>query len=346
MNAITKSNYIPKAILVTGGCGFIGSNFIDYLFSNKNNSLVINLDNLTYAGNLDNLKNHLEKDNHIFVKGDICDFQKVSEIIEKYSIDSIVNFAAESHVDRSITNSNIFFETNVGGTLTLLNLSLKFGIKRFLQVSTDEVYGSLDNEGLFTEDSQIKPNSPYSASKASADHFVTSYNKTHGLDTIITRCSNNYGPFQFPEKFIPLLINNAINNKQLPIYGSGKNIRDWIHVKDHCEGIYSALCHGNSGDVYNFGGNTEMQNIDLANKILDLLEKPNSLISHVEDRKGHDYRYAIDISKSKSHLHWHPKINFDVGLENTIAWYLSNAQWLNSVTSGEYLKYYEKHYGD
>ena len=345
MSGIKNKNFTPKAILVTGGCGFIGSNFIDYLLSLKSVPLIVNLDALTYAGNLDNLKNHSENKNHIFVKGNICDFQKISEIIDEFSIDCIVNFAAESHVDRSINNSNIFFETNVGGTLTLLNASLKFGVKRFLQVSTDEVYGSLKDEGLFTEASQIKPNSPYSASKASADHFVTSYNKTHSLSTIITRCSNNYGPFQFPEKFIPLLINNAINDKKLPIYGSGNNIRDWINVKDHCEGIFSALCCGISGEVYNFGGNTEIRNIDLAHKILDLLEKPKSLISYVKDRKGHDYRYAIDISKVKLDLDWEPKIDFNKGLESTINWYINNNLWLTSVTSGEYLKYYEKHYG-
>lgn len=338
-------NFNPKAILVTGGCGFIGSNFIDYLLSIEPTPLIVNLDNLTYAGNLDNLSNNIENEKHVFIKGDICDYEKISKIITDYSIDSIVNFAAESHVDRSITNSSIFYETNVGGTLNLLSASLNLGIKRFLQVSTDEVYGSLGDSGFFTEKSNIKPNSPYSASKASADHFVTSYNKTHGLDTIITRCSNNYGPYQFPEKFIPLLINNAINDKPLPIYGSGENIRDWIYVKDHCEGIFLALCYGNTGEVYNFGGNSEMRNIDLAKKILVLLDKPESLLSYVEDRQGHDYRYAIDISKVKTELNWLPSVNFEEGIESTIKWYTINKPWLLSVTSGEYLNYYEQQYG-
>ncbi len=339
-----KSNFKPKSLLVTGGCGFIGSNFIDLLLSKKEIPLIVNLDALTYAGNLDNLSKHINNGKHIFIKGNITDFDQVSKIIKKYSIDSIINFAAESHVDRSITNSNIFFETNVGGTLTLLDASLKFGIKRYLQVSTDEVYGSLNDEGYFTESTKINPNSPYSASKASADHFVNSYHKTHNLDTIITRCSNNYGPFQFPEKFLPLLIHNATRNKQLPIYGSGNNIRDWIFVKDHCEGIYSALCNGLRGEVYNFGGETELRNIDLAHKVLDLLDKPKSLISHIDDRKGHDYRYAIDITKAKKELKWSPEVNFKDGLKFTVDWYSNNSKWLDLVTSGDYQRYYDEQY--
>jgi dTDP-glucose 4,6-dehydratase len=342
---ITSGIYYPKTVFITGGCGFIGSHFIKLLLSLEKPPRIINFDALTYAGNLLNLDEWLNHPNHIFVKGDIRDFTQVSQIFDKYSPDTIINFAAESHVDRSIENPTDFFETNVGGTLVLLRSALKYGIKRYIQISTDEVYGSLGSEGYFTENTPLNPNSPYSASKASADHFVQAYHHTHNLDTIITRCSNNYGPYQFPEKLIPLMINNAIHNRSLPVYGDGLNVRDWIHVNDHCTGIWSATINGKSGQVYNFGGNSELTNIELVNKIINILDKSESLITFIKDRPGHDFRYAIDYSKSQKELGWDPSINFDIGLKTTIEWYLQNSSWLDSVTSGDYKFYYEKHYG-
>jgi len=335
----------PKSILITGGCGFIGANFIKEILSINQGIEHINFDALTYAGNLENLADCLDNPNHLFVKGDIRDQQTVSRVVAEHSPDAIVNFAAESHVDRSIDSPMEFFETNVGGTLNLLNAAREHGVKRFLQVSTDEVYGTLGDTGLFTEETPLAPNSPYSASKTSADMFVRAYHETFGMDTVITRCSNNYGPYQFPEKLIPLIINNARNDKPLPVYGTGLNVRDWIHVRDHCIGIWTAMTKGKAGEVYNFGGNSERTNLQVIKTILDILEKPESLIEFVKDRPGHDQRYAIDASKAKRELGWEPTMAFKTGLKETVEWYLNNEKWLESVTSGEYQKYYERYYG-
>ena len=332
-------------ILVTGGCGFIGANFIKEILSLDKGIKIINLDALTYAGNMENLTDCLDNPNHNFVKADIRDIQAVSKIITEHSPDAILNFAAESHVDRSIDSPMEFFETNVGGTLNLLNAAREHGVKRFLQVSTDEVYGTLGDTGLFTEDTPLAPNSPYSASKTGADLFVRAYHETFGMDTIITRCSNNYGPYQFPEKLIPLMINNARHNKPLPVYGTGLNVRDWIHVRDHCTGIWAALTKGKAGEVYNFGGDSERTNLQVIKAILDILDKPESLIKFVKDRPGHDLRYAIDAFKAKRELGWEPTMDFEAGLKETVNWYLENSKWLDSVTSGEYQNYYQRHYG-
>ena len=334
-------------ILVTGGMGFIGSNFIRYILNLNKDYKVINLDKLTYAGNPENL-NQIDKkfpQKYKFYKVDICDFEAVDKIVSNEKIDYIVNFAAESHVDRSIENPMIFSETNIFGTQTLLNIVKKNKIQRFLQISTDEVYGSLDfNGSAFTELTRLSPNSPYSASKASADLLVNSYYKTFDLPVNITRCSNNYGPYQFPEKLIPLMINNAMNDEDLPIYGEGINIRDWIYVDDHCEAVLKVLLEGKIGEVYNIGGDSEIANLDLVIKLLQILEKPESLIKFVKDRPGHDLRYAINHEKITKELNWQPKINLEHGLEMTVQWYLNNKEWLNNVITKEYLTYYEKHY--
>ena len=335
----------PKTILVTGGCGFIGANFIKELLSKNEGIKLINFDALTYAGNLENLADCFNHPDYTFVKADIRDQHTVSKIISEHSTDAILNFAAESHVDRSIDNPTEFFETNVGGTLNLLNVAREHGVKRFLQVSTDEVYGTLGDIGLFTEETPLAPNSPYSASKTSADLFVRAYNETYGMDTIITRCSNNYGPYQFPEKLIPLMINNAYHDRPLPVYGTGLNVRDWIQVRDHCTGIWTALTKGKAGEVYNFGGNSERTNLQVIKAILKILDKPESLIEFVKDRPGHDLRYAIDASKVKRELGWEPKVDFETGLKETVDWYLENEKWLDSVTSGAYQKYYDRYYG-
>ena len=334
-----------NTILVTGCCGFIGSNFVKDLLQLEPELHIVNLDALTYAGNLENLTDCLANPNHTFVKADIRDKEAVSRVIIEHSPDAIINFAAESHVDRSIDSPMEFFETNVGGTLNLLNAAREHHVKRFLQVSTDEVYGTLGDAGLFTEDTPLAPNSPYSASKTSADMFVRAYHETFGMDTIITRCSNNYGPYQFPEKLIPLMINNAQHDKPLPVYGTGLNVRDWIHVKDHCTGIWTAMTKGKAGQVYNFGGNCERTNLQVIKAILNILDKPESLIEFVKDRPGHDQRYAIDASKAKRELGWEPTMDFDAGLKKTVEWYVENTAWLDSVTSGEYQNYYEHHYG-
>lgn len=335
-----------KQILVTGGCGFIGSNFIRYELSKYPDISITNLDKLTYAGNLENLKEFESHSRYNFVKGDIANPDFVNSLLNSTTFDAVINFAAESHVDRSILDSGPFIQTNVVGTQVLLDAFRSQQISRFIQVSTDEVYGSLGVEGLFTEVTPIAPNSPYSASKAAADLLVRSYIKTFQLPAIITRCSNNYGPYQFPEKLIPLFISNAMENKPVPIYGEGTNVRDWIHVLDHCRGIDAALRKGVVGEVYNFGGNSEMQNIKITKLLLGLLGKPETLIKYVKDRPGHDLRYAIDCRKAESELAWKPEIEFHAGLESTIKWYQDNREWVNRIRSGEYLKFYDQQYGN
>ncbi len=334
---------MSHTILVTGGAGFIGSNFISYILSNAN-LRIVNLDALTYAGNLENLKNFEKNENCHFVKGSIQNSELVTYICKRFEVHGIINFAAESHVDRSILNSRPFIDTNVLGTQVLLDVAKDLKISKFLQVSTDEVYGSLGETGLFTEDTPLSPNSPYSASKASADMLVNAYHHTFGLPTLITRCSNNYGPFQFPEKLIPLMILNALENKELPVYGNGLNIRDWIHVQDHCSAIWTVFQKGVIGQVYNVGGKCERKNIDIVKTILSILEKPETLIRYVKDRPGHDQRYAIDNSKIQKELDWVPKYNFETALKETIDWYLNNKDWCLNVRSGAYKEYYNNQY--
>ena len=333
-----------RNILVTGGAGFIGSNFVRMVLSEHADVRVINYDSLTYAGNLENLKGFMEHPRHVFVKGDICDAELARQTVEKYAVDAIVNFAAESHVDRSLVEPGIFIETNVKGTLTLLKIALDKKLERFLQVSTDEVYGSLGEEGLFTEKTPLGPNSPYSASKASADMLVQAFGHSWGLRYNITRCSNNYGPYQFPEKMIPLMINNALHDKELPVYGDGLYIRDWLYVYDHCTAIWKVLTAAAPGTVYNIGGNNEKTNLAVLGLILERLGKPKTLIRHVKDRPGHDRRYAIDSSKMMSELGWKPSVCFEEGILETIDWYLANADWLSHVVSGQYQSYYDGMY--
>jgi len=336
-------------ILVTGGAGFIGSNFIHYMLEKHPDYRIICLDKLTYAGNLRNLESALNRENFHFIKGDICDRELVYRVFEEEKPDVVVNFAAESHVDRSIEDPEIFLKTNIIGTQVLMDACRKYGIKRFHQVSTDEVYGDLplDRPDLkFTEKSPLKPSSPYSASKASADLLVMAYHRTHGLPVTISRCSNNYGPYQFPEKLIPLMIINAIHDRPLPVYGDGRNVRDWIHVKDHCEAIDLIIHEGKEGEIYNIGGENERSNIEVVKMILKELGKPESLIKFVKDRPGHDRRYALDITKMKEEFDWSPKISFEEGLRSTIKWYLENRNWWEEIINGEYMKYYEKMYGE
>jgi len=335
-----------RRILVTGGAGFIGSNFVRMMLSEHPEVLVVNFDKLTYAGNLENLTGFLDHPNHKFVKGDIGDGRLVERIIDEYRIDAIVNFAAESHVDRSITGAKIFIETNVTGTLTLLEAARDKKLERFVQVSTDEVYGSLGPGGKFTEETPLSPNSPYSASKAAADHLVRAFGHTWGVKCNITRCSNNYGPYQFPEKLIPLMINNALGNKDLPIYGDGLYVRDWLYVYDHCTAIWQVLQNAPPGEIYNVGGCNEKANLEVIELILKRLDKPESLIKHVKDRPGHDRRYAIDASKIISELGWRPSVSFEEGINRTIDWYLDNQAWLRNIVSGEYQKYYESMYSN
>ncbi len=337
-----------KNILVTGGAGFIGSNFVRYWLNNHPDDKVTVLDALTYAGNLENLKSVEKNKNYKFVKGDIRDFSIVTCLID--DADVVVNFAAESHVDRSILGPQDFIDTNIKGTFILLEAVRKcwekdFDKKRFIHISTDEVYGSLDfDDPPFTESSQYKPNSPYSASKAASDHLVRAYNKTYNIPAIITHCSNNYGPYQFPEKLIPLMILKALNDEKLPIYGDGRNVRDWIHVLDHCKAIDVVIRKGKVGDVYNIGGDNERSNIEVVNIIIEKLGKSKDLIQFVKDRPGHDRRYAIDASKIKGQLGWSPEYNFDRGLDDTIKWYLENKEWVKSCINGDYLNYYERNY--
>ena len=336
-----------SVILVTGGMGFIGSNFTRFLLELNQDFKVVNVDKLTYAGNPENLKN-FEKSFHkhyVFYKVDICDFEMINSIIEKEDIKYIVNFAAESHVDRSINNPNVFCNTNILGTQSLLNAAKKNKIHKFIQISTDEVYGSLDLETpAFTESAPLSPNNPYSASKASADLLINAYYKTFGIPVNITRCSNNYGPYQFPEKLIPLMINNTINRKELPIYGKGINVRDWIFVLDHCKAILKVLLEGKIGEIYNIGGDSEIKNIELVKMILKILDRPESLITFVKDRPGHDLRYAINHEKITRELGWKPESHFEKGLKETIDWYLNNNEWLNNVINKEYLTFYENQY--
>jgi dTDP-glucose 4,6-dehydratase len=330
-------------ILVTGGAGFIGSNFIRHMLALHPSYTIINFDTLTYAGNLENLKDITDKTTYQFVRGDIRDQQAVNDLLAD-GVDAIINFAAESHVDRSIDNAAVFVETNVLGTQVLLDAALRHKVPLYMQISTDEVYGSLGPEGLFTEQTPLAPNSPYSASKTSADLFVRAYNETFGLKTLITRCSNNYGPYQFPEKLIPLFITNALADAPLPLYGDGLNVRDWIYVEDHCTAIDAVLHHGRSGEVYNIGGNAEKTNREITSVILQQLQKPDSLIKQVADRPGHDRRYAIDNTKIRQELGWKPAYNFDDGMRATIQWYLDNRQWWERVKSGEYKEFYARWY--
>lgn len=337
-----------KNILVTGGAGFIGSNFIKYMLKNYEYN-IYNFDKLTYAGNLENLSDIENDKRYKFIKGDICDAEFVEKSLIENKIDTIVNFAAESHVDRSILGPKEFIVTNVIGTQTLLDASKKIGIEKYLQVSTDEVYGSLPEdkpEIKFTEKTPITTNSPYSASKASADLLVNAYLHTFKLPVLITRCSNNYGPYQFPEKLIPLMIAKALDGEKLPVYGDGKNVRDWLYVEDHCSAISEVLHKGKLGEVYNIGGNNEWYNIDIVKIILKILGKGEEFITYIKDRPGHDRRYAIDSTKIMTELGWAPKYQFDGGIEETINWYVKNEQWWRRIMKGEYLNYYEKNYGN
>ena len=333
-----------KKILVTGGAGFIGSNFVRMVLSEHKDCFVVNLDNLTYAGNLENLEGFMDNANHKFVKGDICDGVLVEKLIDEHKVEAIVNFAAESHVDRSLVDPGIFITTNVTGTLALFKAALDNKIDRFVQISTDEVYGSLGEEGLFTEATPLSPNSPYSASKAAADHLVRAFGHSWGLKYNITRCSNNYGQYQFPEKMIPLMINNALNDKDLPVYGDGLYVRDWLYVYDHCTAIWKVMTESEPGQIYNIGGNNEKTNLQVVRLILERLGKSESLIKHITDRPGHDRRYAIDSSRIMKTLNWQPSVTFDEGINKTIDWYLANAKWLKNIVSGEYQTYYETMY--
>ncbi|MBV7272246.1 dTDP-glucose 4,6-dehydratase [Clostridiaceae bacterium UIB06] len=348
-----------KTYLITGGAGFIGSNFIHYMFNKyKEEIFIINIDNLTYAGNLNNLKNIENLNNYKFIKGDICDAENLSKIFKTYDIEYVVNFAAESHVDRSIEDPSIFVKTNILGTQVLIEIAKKYwkmknGFKegkKYIQISTDEVYGSLGEDGYFTEKTLIDPHSPYSSSKASADLIVKAYYDTYRMPINITRCSNNYGPYQFPEKLIPLIINNCIKNRDIPIYGDGKNVRDWLYVEDHCAAIDLVINEGAVGEIYNIGGNNEKQNIEIVKYIIYALKHKGldveeALIRYVEDRKGHDRRYAIDSTKIREELRFNPSVNFNDGMLRTIEWYLNNKDWLGKIVNGDYMNYYKKFYG-
>ena len=344
-----------KKVLITGGAGFIGSHVVRR-FVKSGNYKVINLDKLTYAGNLENLTDIENDENYEFVKGNICDFEFVKTLFKKYDLDGVVHLAAESHVDRSITNPMAFIEANVIGTVTLLNAAKEFWKdsenKRFYHVSTDEVYGSLGDEGFFLESTSYDPKSPYSASKASSDHFVRAYGNTYDLPYVISNCSNNYGPNHFPEKLIPLIIHNIRNKKPLPVYGKGENIRDWLYVEDHARAIQLIFDEGKNGETYNIGGFNEWKNIDLVHLLCDQMDKKmgnpdgtsRKLITFVKDRAGHDLRYAIDATKLQKELGWEPSLQFEEGLQKTIDWYFENEKWLDDVTSGDYRKYYDENY--
>tara|TARA_Y100001954_G_C15829663_1_gene614586 strand:+ start:22599 stop:23648 length:1050 start_codon:yes stop_codon:yes gene_type:complete len=346
-----------RNILVTGGAGFIGSHLVRLLVNKYKNYNIVNIDALTYAGNLENLKDIEDKENYSFIKCDICDVRKVHQVFEKFKIDSIIHLAAESHVDRSIKDPFSFAKTNVMGTLSLLQAAKEqwngnFSNNLFYHVSTDEVYGSLGNEGFFTEQSTYDPHSPYSASKASSDHFVRAFAYTYGMPTIISNCSNNYGSYQFPEKLIPLFINNIVKNKPLPVYGKGENVRDWLFVNDHVKAIDLIFHEGKFGETYNIGGFNEWKNIDLIKLLIKTVDRllgreegsSEKLIEYVTDRAGHDVRYAIDSTKLKDELGWEPSLQFEEGIEKTVSWYLNNEKWLNNVISGDYQEYYNEKY--
>ena len=333
-----------KRILVTGGAGFIGSNFINYILNSRKDIFIVNLDKLTYAGNLQNLTGVEKNPNYVFLKGDIVNDELVSYLFQKYEITHVINFAAESHVDRSILGSEIFFRTNVLGTNVLLENAKRFGVEKFIQISTDEVYGSLGSEGLFEETTPLQPNSPYAASKAAADMMALAFHHTYHVPVVITRCSNNYGPYQFPEKLIPLMIINSLNNKKLPVYGDGMNVRDWIYVIDHNKAVELVLEKGEIGEVYNIGANTEKPNIEIVKLILKTLGKPESMIEYVKDRPGHDRRYAINSFKIKKELGWTPTYSFENAIKDTINWYLINEKWWNEIISGDYQNYYNLQY--
>lgn len=348
-----------KSVLVTGGAGFIGSNFLNHMVLKHPQTHFINVDALTYAGNLENLTSVENAENYTFEHVDIRNRDAVSALFEKHSVDAVIHFAAESHVDRSILGPRDFIETNVLGTFNLLDAARTyweanggFAEKRFHHVSTDEVYGTLGKTGYFTEETSYQPNSPYSASKAGSDHLVRAYCHTYNMNVVTTNCSNNYGPFQFPEKLIPLMFSNAMDGKKLPVYGTGENVRDWLHVQDHCEAIELVFEKGKQGETYNIGGHNEMKNIDIVHLICAFVDKHSGrdasateLITFVEDRKGHDWRYAIDASKIERELGWAPRYTFEQGLAETLQWYLDNSEWASRVKSGAYHEYYEKNYG-
>lgn len=328
-----------KTVLVTGGCGFIGSNFISLLMTERKEYNIINVDMLTYAGNINNLKAFWKDPRLIFYRTDISNENAINDIFKHHDINYVLNFAAESHVDRSIEAPAIFLNTNIFGTFNIMKHAREYSVNRFLQVSTDEVYGSLrEGDAAFTEESKLAPNNPYAASKASADLIVNSFVHTYDFPAIITRCSNNYGQLQFPEKLIPVVISNTLRNQKIPVYGEGKNIRDWIHVKDHCMGILSALERGKNGEVYNFGGASEISNLALVKLILHILNKPDSLISLVKDRAGHDFRYAMNFSKATKELGWKPQIKFEQGITDTVKWYVDNKDWIEGIQNGNYMK--------
>lgn len=356
------NNNFKKNILITGGAGFIGSHVVRLFVQKYPEYQIVNLDDLTYAGNLANLNDIKNAPNYRFVKADICNFELIQQVFADYQIDSVIHLAAESHVDRSIKDPFLFAKTNILGTLNLLEAARRawgnrnegFESCRFYHVSTDEVYGALELDGaLFTEETRYDPHSPYSASKASSDHFVRAYHDTYSLPTVISNCSNNYGPYQFPEKLIPLFINNIRHNKPLPVYGKGENVRDWLYVEDHARAIDTVFHKGKLGDTYNIGGFNEWKNIDLIHVMIKTVDKllgreegeSQKLITFVTDRAGHDFRYAIDATKLKTELGWEPSLQFEEGIEKTVRWYLENKEWLDKVTSGDYLKYYDEMYG-
>ncbi|HEY2029986.1 MAG TPA: dTDP-glucose 4,6-dehydratase [Myxococcales bacterium] len=334
-----------NAVLVTGGAGFIGSNLVRLLRRERPSWTVVNLDKLTYAGNAESLGDLKDDPKHVFVRGDIANAELVEHLFKTWRIDAVLNLAAESHVDRSILGPGIFVETNVSGTQVLLECARQAKVSRFVQISTDEVYGSLGATGKFSEESPLKPSSPYSASKTAADLLVLAYGHTFRMDVVVTRCSNNYGPYQFPEKLIPLMIANALEGKKLPVYGDGQQVRDWIHVEDHCHALLAALEQGNAGEVYNVGSDNEWPNLQIVERLLQILGKGTELIEYVKDRPGHDRRYAIDARKAHAQLGWAPRIPFAHGLMQTVEWYLQNRGWWERVRSGEYRTYYERNYG-
>lgn len=333
-----------KKILVTGGAGFIGSNFINYILGERDDIFIVNLDKLTYAGNLQNLKSVEDQKNYAFIKGDIVNDELVSYIFQKYEISHVINFAAESHVDRSILGSEIFFRTNVLGTNVLLENAKRYGVEKFIQISTDEVYGSLGPEGQFEESTPLQPNSPYAASKAAADMMALAFYHTYNVPAVITRCSNNYGPYQFPEKLIPLMILNSLKNKKLPVYGDGLNVRDWIYVIDHNKAVELVLDKGKLGEVYNIGANTEKPNIAIVKLILNQIGKTEDLIEYVKDRPGHDRRYAINSLKIKKELGWQAEYSFENAIRSTVNWFIENEKWWKEIISGEYQNYYKLQY--